>query len=154
MIRARSISNSRGTTTMIVGLHFLDVGGELLEAFGVINLRAQRDREMLPAGMLIGVARRQERQEHLVVPAEILGDDVGAAFDIVEDRAVMLLHAARRAAGAAGVDDAGEVVARRRLPSRCSSAADVRRRPRASRPNGGRATQSGAWPVRMSLDRR
>ena len=98
---------------MIVGLDLLDIGGELLEALGIIDLGAERDREMLAAGMLIGVAGRQERQEHLVVPAEIGGDDVDAALDIVEDRAVVLANAARRSAGAAGVDEAGEVVAAR-----------------------------------------
>ena len=64
---------------------------------------------MLPAAMFVGVAGGQERQEHLVVPAEIIGDDVDAAFDIVEDHAVMLAYPARRAAGAAGVDQAGEI---------------------------------------------
>ena len=62
--------------------------------------------------MLVGVAGGEEGEEDLVVPAEILGDQRGAAFDIVQDRAVMLHHAARRAAGARGVDDAGEVAAR------------------------------------------
>ena len=61
--------------------------------------------------MLVGVAGGQEGQEDLVAPAEIGRDDVGRAGDIVEDRAVMLHHPARRAAGAAGVDEAGEVVA-------------------------------------------
>jgi hypothetical protein len=51
---------------------------------------------MLAAGMLIGVGEGQEGQEHLVLPAEILGDERAAAVDIVEDRAVMLHHAARR----------------------------------------------------------
>ena len=66
---------------------------------------------MLPTAMFVGVAGGEERQEHLVFPAEIIGDDVDAAFDIVEDHAVMLAHPARRAAGAAGVDQAGEVIA-------------------------------------------
>src|SRR3546814_16758219 len=61
--------------------------------------------------MLVGVAGGEEGQEDLLIPAEILRDDVGAALDIVQDRAVMLHHPARRAAGAAGVDDAGEIVA-------------------------------------------
>ncbi len=66
---------------------------------------------MLAAGMFIGVAQGQERQEDLVVPAEILRDDGGAACAIVQDRAVMLHHAARGAAGTRGVDDAGEIAA-------------------------------------------
>ena len=45
---------------------------------------------MLPAAMLIGVAGGEEGQEDLVVPAEVVGDDVDAAFDIVQDHAVML----------------------------------------------------------------
>ena len=61
--------------------------------------------------MLIGVAERQEGQEHLVAPAEILGDDRDAAFDVAQDRAMMLAHPTRRAAGAAGVDQAGEFLA-------------------------------------------
>jgi hypothetical protein len=61
--------------------------------------------------MLIGVAGGEEGEEDLVVPAEILGDQRDAALDIVEDRAMMLHHAARRAAGAGGVDDAGEIAA-------------------------------------------
>jgi hypothetical protein len=40
-MRARSTSNRRGTTTMIVGAHFLDIGGQLFQAFGIIDLRAQ-----------------------------------------------------------------------------------------------------------------
>ena len=61
--------------------------------------------------MFIGMAGRQEAQENLVVPAEIGLDDIEAAFDIAQDRTMMLAHAARRAASAAGVDDAGQVVA-------------------------------------------
>ena len=52
-------------------LHFLDIRGQFLEAFGVIDLRAEPDREMLPAGMFIGVARGQEREEDFVAPAEV-----------------------------------------------------------------------------------
>ena len=42
-----------------------------------------------------------------------------AAFQVVQDRAVVLLHAARGAARAAGVDDAGEIVCGR-LSAICS----------------------------------
>src|SRR3546814_18401799 len=59
--------------------------------------------------MLISVAGREEGKEDLVVPAEVLGDDVCAALDIVEDGTVVQHDAAWRAAGAAGVDEAGEV---------------------------------------------
>src|SRR3546814_16441462 len=52
-----------------------------------------------------------EGQEHLVVFAEIFGDDREAPLDIVEDAAVMLADAARRSAGARGVDDAGKILA-------------------------------------------
>jgi len=34
-------------------------------------LRAEPDREVLTAGMLVGVACREERQKDLVVPAEV-----------------------------------------------------------------------------------
>ena len=61
--------------------------------------------------MLIGVARRKERQEHLVPAVEIIGDDVDAALGVVEYRAMMLPHPTRRAAGSAGVDQAGERIA-------------------------------------------
>ena len=92
-------------------LHLFDVGGELFEAFGVINLGAERDREVLAAGMLIGVAGRQEGQEHLLLPAKVGRDDVDTAFDIVQDHAVVLPHPAWGATGARRVDQAGEVVA-------------------------------------------
>ena len=81
---------------------------------------------MLSAAMFIGMAGGQERQEHFIVPAEIIGDDVDAAFDIVEDHAVMLAHPARRTAGAAGVDQAGKIVAANRR-HRGFECADVRR---------------------------
>src|SRR5690348_12190942 len=61
--------------------------------------------------MLIGVARRQEREKHLVVPTKIARDDVGAALDIVKERPVVLLHSARRTARSAGIDDACEIIA-------------------------------------------
>jgi len=61
--------------------------------------------------MLIGVAQGQEGEEDFLVPAEIGFDDFGGSLGIVQDRAMMLHHAARLAAGAAGVDDAGGLVA-------------------------------------------
>ena len=65
--------------------------------------------------MFIGVAERQERQEHLLVAdTEIIHQHFGRARGIVQDRAMMLHHPARRAAGAAGVDQARSVVARHR----------------------------------------
>lgn len=64
-----------------------------------------------PAGMFIGVRQRQERQENLVFPAKILGQDAGRAIDVAQDRAVMSDHPAWRAAGAAGIDDAGQIIA-------------------------------------------
>ncbi len=60
--------------------------------------------------MFIGVAGREEGQEYFVMPAEVGSDDVGAAFDIVQDHAVVLHHAARRTAGSAGVNQAGELI--------------------------------------------
>src|SRR3546814_999216 len=50
--------------------HLLDVRGELLQPLGIIDLRAEPDREMLAAGMFVSVGERQEREEYLVVPAE------------------------------------------------------------------------------------
>src|SRR5215218_10182100 len=70
---------------------------------------------MLPAGVLIGMARGEEGQEDFVVTAEVVDDDVRGPFDVGEDRAVVLPDSARRTAGAAGIDDAGEVIAPDRL---------------------------------------
>jgi hypothetical protein len=58
---------------MIVGRTSSMFDGELFQPFGIIDLVAEPDREMLPAGMLIGVGEGEEGQEHLVLPAEILG---------------------------------------------------------------------------------
>src|SRR3546814_2489868 len=46
--------------------HLLDVRGELLQPLGIIDLRAEPDREMLAAGMFVSVGERQERrsEEH------------------------------------------------------------------------------------------
>jgi hypothetical protein len=68
--------------------------------------------------MLIGMAQGQEGQENLVAPAEILQHHLSRAFDIGQDRAMMLHHAARGAAGAAGIDDARLVAARGGLGQR------------------------------------
>src|SRR3546814_7534620 len=43
--------------------HLLDVRGELLQPLGIIDLRAEPDREMLAAGMFVSVGERQERSE-------------------------------------------------------------------------------------------
>ena len=48
-------------------LDLLDVRGELLQPFGIIDLRADPDREELAAAMLIGVAGRKEGEEDLLV---------------------------------------------------------------------------------------
>ncbi len=69
--------------------------------------------------MLIGMAQGQEGEEHLfVADAEIIDQHLGGARRIVQDRAMMLHHSARRAAGAAGVDKAGGIIARHREPAR------------------------------------
>jgi hypothetical protein len=83
------------------------------------------------------MAERQERQEHFIVPAEILAQDPRRAIDIAQDRAVMLAHAARRAAGAAGVDDAGKIAA----PDAGDARVDRRARRHASSP-ASRSSQS------------
>ena len=61
--------------------------------------------------MFIGVAERQEGEEHLITPAKISCYHINAAGDIMEDCPVMLAHPTRRAASAAGINDAGEIVA-------------------------------------------
>ena len=121
------------------GAHLLDVAGKLFQAFGIVDLSAQRDRQVLAGGMLVGMAEREERQEHLgraarLVPGEILGEDGGCAGDVAQDRAMMLHHPARGAAGTAGVDQAGQVLALDpgdpgvdRAPRRCGIPGDQRR---------------------------
>src|SRR5579884_1431868 len=52
-------------------LHLLDICGKLLETLRVINLAAKGDWKQLATHVLVGVACRQKRQEHLVVPAKI-----------------------------------------------------------------------------------
>ena len=64
---------------------------------------------------------------------------------------MMLLDAARRAAGAAGVDDAGEVARGRPLPSAACSASTSASPDDELRP-AVELTQSGTWPERISLD--
>jgi hypothetical protein len=97
---------------MIVGRTSSILEASFSSPFGIVDLRAEPDREHLPAAMLIGMACRKEGEEDLVAQPEVVGDHVDAAFDIVQHRAVMLHHAARRAAGSARVDDAGEILAR------------------------------------------
>ena len=89
------------------GFRLFDIAGKLFQALRIIDLRAQSDREELPPGMFISVAERQEGEEYLVIPTEIFRDNLRGTGDIVQDRAMVLSHAARCAAGAAGVDDAG-----------------------------------------------
>ena len=48
------------------GAGFLDIRGELFESFGIENLRPHADREILPAGILIGRGEREEGQETFV----------------------------------------------------------------------------------------
>jgi hypothetical protein len=59
--------------------------------------------------MLVGVAGREEGQEDLLAEPEILVDQSRACLNIVQDRAVMLHHPARRSAGPGRVDDAGQI---------------------------------------------
>ena len=96
------------------GSHFLDVARQLLQPFGIGDLAAHPDRHILPGGVFVTVAERQERQEQLaghVAGEEILFDHRDGAGNVAHDRAMMLAHAARQTAGAAGVDDAGQILA-------------------------------------------
>ena len=94
------------------GAGFLDIAGELLEPFGVIDLRAHTDRQELPAAVFIGMTEREEGQEPFVpVDTEIIDQDFAGTGHVAQDRAVVLAHAARGAAGAAGIDDAGCIAA-------------------------------------------
>ncbi len=89
--------------------HLDHVAGQRLDALGEIDLGAQRDREHQPAGVLVGMRQRQEREEDLVAEADGLEQAAGA-IAIGEDIAVRGHHALGQAAGARGVDDAGEIV--------------------------------------------
>src|SRR3546814_17878730 len=81
--------------------------------FAIIDLRADHDRQELAARMFIGVAKRQEGQENLfVAAAEVVDENFGGARGIVQDRALMLHHAARRADGDAGIDQARQGASR------------------------------------------
>ncbi len=94
------------------GAHFLDIAGELVQAFGIIDFAAETDGDELAGGVFVGVGWRQERQEHVAaVFGEIIGHDIHRARDIVQDGAVVLADAARGAAGAGGVNQAGEIAA-------------------------------------------
>src|SRR3546814_12558495 len=70
--------------------HLFDIGRELFEAFGIIDLPADADWKILPAAVLIGMAEREEGQEHLVVFAAIFGDDSEEPPAILEDVAVVM----------------------------------------------------------------
>ena len=79
---------------------------------GIEDLRADADRQELPAGMFIGVAEREEREKALVIrQLEVVDQNVRRARHVAQDRAMVLQHAARCPAGAAGIDDAGGVLA-------------------------------------------
>src|SRR3546814_2769158 len=51
--------------------HFLDIGCQLFEALGIIDLRAKSDGEKLPARMFISVARSEEHTSDLQSPMRI-----------------------------------------------------------------------------------
>ena len=108
--RARSTSNSRGTTTMIVGRP-PPCWPRASPALGIMDRRAEPDRGELAAGMFIGVAEAAGTTGSCRAPAsrEVLLDDLARGGDVLQDHAVVLPDPARRAAGAAGVDQAGEV---------------------------------------------
>jgi hypothetical protein len=74
------------------GAHLLDVGGQLVETLGIVDLATHADGQELAAGMLIGVGEGEEGEERLVAPFEILGQNARGARDIVQDGAMVLLH--------------------------------------------------------------
>ncbi|GBD42535.1 hypothetical protein HRbin39_01929 [bacterium HR39] len=101
-----------------------EVARELLHALGVVDARADGDGEVQPRGVLVGVGERQEGEEDLVAEPGPLQQADGTA-DVGEDVAVAEHHSLGPAAGARGVDEAGEIVRpgplrevhlRRRLP--------------------------------------
>ncbi len=90
------------------------VGRQRLEPVGVVDLGADRERQELPGGVLVGVRRRQEREKNLVlVEAEQRERGIGPG-DVGEQVAVAQHHALGHAAGARGVDEAAGVAARQR----------------------------------------
>ncbi len=91
--------------------HLEHVGGQDLDLLGEIDLRAERDREEHAAGVLVGMRQRQERQEHLVAEPDRL-QQLHRAVAVGEDVAVRRHHALGQAAGARGVDEAGDIGAR------------------------------------------
>ena len=91
---------------MIVGPRLGHVRREVLDALGVIDLRADRDRQELADRVLVGVGERQEGEEDLVAEAEAL-EQSQSARAVGHDVAVGEHHALGRAAGARGVDEAG-----------------------------------------------
>ena len=113
----------------MVGLRFGHVVDQLVDALGVVDLRADRDRQELAGRVLVGMRQRQEGQEHVVADADFQQQAIGA-LDVAEDRAVGQHHALRHAAGAGGVDDAAGLVARQRADPAVRSPASSLASPR------------------------
>src|SRR3546814_20702682 len=90
-----------------------DVGSSdlLVDALGIVDLGADRDREELAGRVLVGVRQRQEGQEDLGMLLEIrqILQELVRAEAVADDRAVAEHHALRPAGGAGGIDDAGRV---------------------------------------------
>ena len=90
-------------------MYFGHVGGKTFDAFCIIDLGTDGDREELSCGMFIGMAERQEGQEHLALQTHI-PKGIICTHAVMQDRTVMQHHAFRRAPGAGGVDDAGGIL--------------------------------------------
>jgi hypothetical protein len=88
-----------------------EIGGELVEPLGKPDLGAEADRQHHAGRVLERVAEREEGEEALVAPAEILHQRRTRVVHVRKDGAVVQHNAARGAAGAAGVDDARDVIA-------------------------------------------
>ena len=74
------------------------------------------------------MAEREEGEERLVLaPAEVFLDDLRGPGDVGKQHAVVLAHPARGTARAAGVDNAGEVVALHRDQLRLDLGAGLER---------------------------
>ena len=86
------------------------VGGQGLDALGVVDLGADGHGKELARRVLVGMGEGQEGQEHLVVQAQF-HERLPGAGAVVQDRPVVKHHALRRAAGARGINDAGGVAA-------------------------------------------
>ncbi len=93
--------------------NFRDVVDQLVDAFGVVDLRANADRHELAAGMFIGMAQRQERQENFVVVLHTVdrAHKIIRAKYIAQHVAMGQHHPGRRTAGAGCVDQAGHRIA-------------------------------------------